>query len=703
MNFVFRLPRAIAALLMAAVISLGSLIRAQLQMYEPVSAASAAVSGEEKAMASEWFGLHILGVPRGEKAPFNFAYGCKTFRTHRGEWDVSLAGSREEAEKTSAVIQMKQKNGSLLVTCEAVLYKKYPVCEWTLYFKNASAEDTAVLRRIRALDASFDVGSEQSEPRLYYSKGGVNTADAFEPLTCALPEGIPLMFDPGDGRCSNDYMPFFNVNGGDGGLIAAIGWPGVWQAGFTRSADNGVRVTVGQKSIRGALKPGETVRSPLAAVLFYEGGVMKGQNVFRRWINACYYVNNQRQLLAAGSIEHDLMQHATTDNQIATLNTILATGNRVEAFWMDAGWYSGGETWYKGRGSWRPDPVRFPLGLKPLTDLGHAAGLKHVLWFEPESVDPGSDLYDREEYLLILPGRETRLYNFASSEAAAFMARLIDGKIKEFGLDIYRQDCNINPADFWNAGAEVTGEMREGFTENFYVTNFLAFWDYLLENNPGLIIDNCASGGRRICLETVRRSEVLWRCDSCHDAVAEQCHTYGLSYWLPLQGTGTLMLKDLSKAEAPNRDRYTDVYAFRSCLSSTLILSWNFSSFASDRAAFDLYADYVAEYMALRKYFTLDYYPLTPASTSAGRNLAMQFNDPSDGSGVVLAFRREDACKQTVTVRLNGLEDGAAYAVRDVDTGAEQVLSGALLAKKGLTVGIPEKPGAVIVRYSKVP
>ena len=92
MNFVFRLPRAIAALLMAAVISLGSLIRAQLQMYEPVSAASAAVSGEEKAMASEWFGLHILGVPRGEKAPFNFAYGCKTFRTHRGEWDVSLAG-----------------------------------------------------------------------------------------------------------------------------------------------------------------------------------------------------------------------------------------------------------------------------------------------------------------------------------------------------------------------------------------------------------------------------------------------------------------------------------------------------------------------------------------------------------------------------------------------------------------------------------
>ncbi|HQH62689.1 MAG TPA: GH36 C-terminal domain-containing protein, partial [Clostridiales bacterium] len=92
-----------------------------------------------------------------------------------------------------------------------------------------------------------------------------------------------------------------------------------------------------------------------------------------------------------------------------------------------------------------------------------------------------------------------------------------------------------------------------------------------------------------------------------------------------------------------------------------------------------------------------------PASTSAGRNLAMQFNDPSDGSGVVLAFRREDACKQTVTVRLNGLEDGAAYAVRDVDTGAEQVLSGALLAKKGLTVGIPEKPGAVIVRYSKVP
>lgn len=691
------------ALLLAAIMSLGSLIRADLQMYEPVSAEAALIGGEEKAMASDWFQNRLLGVARGETPAFDFAYGCKTFRANRAEWDISLAAGSDESGKISASIIMKQKNGGLLVTCEAVLYTDYPACEWTLTFHNNSDKDTAVLHRVRALDASFDIGSARGEPRLYYSKGGVNTADAFEPLTGILPAGIPVRFDPGDGRCSNDYMPFFNLNDGAGGLIAAIGWPGVWQAGFTNLRENGVRVTVGQKSLSGVLKPGETIRSPLAAVLFYEGGVMKGQNVFRRWLNGCYYINNQRQLLSAGSIEHDLMQHATTANQIETLNTILATGNRVEAFWMDAGWYVNGETWHKGRGSWRPDPVRFPLGLKPLTDLGHAAGLEHVLWFEPESVDPGSDLYDREDYLLILPDRETRLFNFANADAADFMARLIDAKIKEFGLDIYRQDCNINPADFWNAGAEVTGETREGFTENFYVTNFLAFWDYLLANNPGLIIDNCASGGRRICLETIRRSEVLWRCDSCHDATAEQCHTYGLSYWLPLQGTGTLMLKDLSKTEAPNRDSYTDAYAFRSCLSSTLILSWNFSSFAADRATFDLYAGYVAEYMELREYFTRDYYPLTPATTLTVRNLAMQFDDPASGSGIVLAFRREDARAQTVTVRLNGLEDGTMYLIRDIDTLTEQVLTGAQLAGKGLAIDIPEKPGAVILRYSKVP
>ena len=694
----------VLSFLLALIGALGSFVRADLQMYGTVDSAAAEVNTEELAMADTWFDENILGVLEGKPAAFDFRYGLKTFNNNRSDWETALAVSDGGEDKVLYCITLRQKNGGLLVTCEAVKYLKHPACEWTVYFENKGTANTPVLRNVYALNSCFRIGesSESVKSRLYYSKGGPNTTDAFAPLTKGLIPGIPARYNPGDGRCSNDYMPFFNLDLNGRGVIFAIGWPGVWEADFVNIADKSVKVTVGQKTLKGALKPGEKIRSPLSAVLFYDSGVMKGQNVFRRWLNDCYYVNNQRQILSAGSIEHNLMQYATIGNQIDTLNTLMKTGAPAEAFWMDAGWYVNGENWSRGRGSWRLDPARFPSGLKPLTDLGHEKGLKHVLWFEPESVDPGSDLYEKDEYLLALPGRDTKLYDFADGEAAQYMTELIDGKIKEYGIDIYRQDCNINPADFWNAGENVTGEKRAGFTENRYIMNFLTFWDSLLRDNPGLIIDNCASGGRRICLETIRRSEVLWRCDSCHDATAEQCHTYGLSYWLPLNGTGTLMLRDLSADEAPNRDKYTDSYAFRSCLSSTLILSWNFSSYEYSKDLFSQYGGYVDQYMDIRGYFVKDYYPLTPAATLNSQNLAMQYHDPGDGSGIVLAFRREESGISKTVASLNGLEAGAQYRVWDIDTGTATIAAGSKLMNRGLLISIPEKPGAVILKYAKV-
>lgn len=703
MSVFSKVLKLILSVILAFLGSLDSTVKANLQIYDPVNSTSAAISREELTMANEWFDENILCVLDGKPAAFDFNYGLKSFNNNLCEWETSLAKTETAEDKVQYTIELKQKSGDLLVTCEAVRYLDYPAVEWTLYFENKGIKDSHVLSKIYALNSCFPVGasSEAVKSRLHYSKGGPNTTDAFTPLTKDLFAGIPAKFNPGDGRCSNDYMPFFNLDLNNKGVIVAIGWPGVWEADFKNIANKNIKATVGQKSIKGDLNAGESIRSPLVAVLFYQTSVIKGQNIFRRWINDCYYVNNQKPILSAGSIEHNLMQYATIDNQTDTLHTILKTGAPVEAFWMDAGWYVNGETWYKGRGNWRLDPVRFPTGLKPLTDLGHANGLSHVLWFEPESVDPGTDLYDKNEYLLAIPGRETKLFNFASDEAAEYMMKLIDGKIKEYGLDIYRQDCNINPAEFWNAGFKVTGEKRTGFTENKYAVNFLKFWDYLLANNEGLIIDNCASGGRRICLETIRRSEVLWRCDSCHDATAEQCHTYGLSYWLPLNGTGTLMLRDLSAGEAPNRDKYTDSYAFRSCLSSTLILSWNFSSYESSKELFAQYTGYVDEYMDIRQYFTKDYYPLTPATVENTENLAMQYNDPSDESGIILAFRREDSAASEIKVTLFGLDSGSKYSVQDIDTGISTLIYGSTLMGGSFTITIPEQPGAVILKYSK--
>ena len=102
-------------------------------------------------------------------------------------------------------------------------------------------------------------------------------------------------------------------------------------------------------------------------------------------------------------------------------------------------------------------------------------------------------------------------------------------------LDVFRQDFNMDPLDYWNA-KDVPG--RTGMTQVKHVTGHLAFWDELRKRHPQLWIDSCASGGRRNDLETMRRSVPLLRSDYQFEPTGNQCQTYGISLWLPYFGTG---------------------------------------------------------------------------------------------------------------------------------------------------------------------
>jgi len=64
------------------------------------------------------------------------------------------------------------------------------------------------------------------------------------------------------------------------------------------------------------------------------------------------------------------------------------------------------------------------------------------------------------------------------------------------------------------------------------------FWDELRRRHPGMLIDNCASGGRRLDVESLRRSVPLWRSDYRFRDDRHQGMTYGLSFWIPYHGTG---------------------------------------------------------------------------------------------------------------------------------------------------------------------
>ncbi len=114
----------------------------------------------------------------------------------------------------------------------------------------------------------------------------------------------------------------------------------------------------------------------------------------------------------------------------------------------------------------------------------------------------------------------------------------MDRVLREQGIDLYRQDFNMDPLDFWRRN---DAPDRQGMTENLHVQGYLAYWDALRQRHPNLIIDSCASGGRRNDLETMRRAVALHPTDYNYSHLAaKQAFHHSLFQWLPYFGSNTL-------------------------------------------------------------------------------------------------------------------------------------------------------------------
>jgi alpha-galactosidase len=233
-----------------------------------------------------------------------------------------------------------------------------------------------------------------------------------------------------------------------------------------------------------------------------------------------------------------------------------------------------------------------------------------------------------------------------------------------------------------------------------HVTGYLAYWDELKRRHPDLLLDSCASGGRRVDLETMRRSVPRTRSDYLLEPIGEQCHTYGLASWLPYFGSGfmdTLTYQD-KKYNGPTAFGTNDAYVFRSVFCPVMI-------HCLDVRRMDLHYDTIralfAQWRRASPCLLGDFYPLTPYSTARDAWMAWQFDRPDLGSGMVQAFRRPDSLNDAARFKLSGLESNALYSIEDIDSPGARQTTGRKLIEEGWPVSIRNQPGAAVLIYSR--
>lgn len=657
--------------------------------FDTASYEELAVTEADKTNNKTWYDNNVVNaVKEGRKPAFDFALDGKKLSETLSDWKQSFGESYDYADGKGTEIILLNKKEAVQATVKAVWYEKTATCEWTVYLKNVGQNNSSVVSSFYPLDTTFDCAS----PYLYFSYGSEFKNTDFALRRNKIPSW-KVTLDTIDGRTSQTYLPFFNISGTNGGLTVGIGWSGEWKAEF--SSKNGTNVTVGQKTLEGYLTPGEEIRSPLVSLSAYTGkNALKGFNTFRQRVldSLPDYYGNMKTFAFAGAEGEANMAFVGEEGtkrliEIFESQNLLST---VDYAWYDAGWFDveGLGEWGATSGDWEVDTRRYPNGLKAVSDFLHEKNIGMILWYEPERIPDRSKIYQtgKTNGWLLSPDKKSKkftnyLWNMGDEEANKYMREHIDASIKENGVDFYRQDFNINPDVYWKNGDRDLYDGRKGFCENKYVVGEYKYLDYLVEQNPGLLIDNCASGGRRIDLEMCRRSIPLWRSDyNCinYPDLPEACQyqTYGLSLWLPLSNCGN----DWTKNE----------YDYRSFLGPIIECYPSFLNGDTEG-----YKKFTAEYERIKEYFLKNYYPLTPCTMSDKQTVVMQFGDEKEG--VVLVFARDKSKAGEKTFKLNGLKAGSNYVIKTIEGAAVATKSGAALTSEGFTLNTEKRTAYVIV------
>ncbi|MES2150932.1 MAG: alpha-galactosidase [Pseudomonadota bacterium] len=369
------------------------------------------------------------------------------------------------------------------------------------------------------------------------------------------------------GRTSHDCFPGAVVttagSTGDAGLAygAHLAWSGNHQQSIEWLHDDSYQWQLGEWLAPGEVRlaPGQSLQSPelvatlslhglngvaanfhaeLRARLPWQGGAMKPRPVHLNTWEGFYFDHQPEQLM-----------------QLA--DAAAAVG--IERFVLDDGWFHGRQHDRAALGDWWPDAGKYPQGLVPLARHVTDLGMEFGLWFEPEMVNPDSQLYRAHpDWALQLDGRpqltarNQLVLDIARPEVANYLFERIDALLRSLPISYIKWDHN---RDLTCAGGP---DGRSAYRTQ--VPAAYALMDRLRAAHPALEIESCSGGGGRIDFAVLRHSHRVWTSD-CIDAMSRVAIQRGFLQFFPPE----IMGAHIGTAPAHSTGR-SQAMAFRGAL-----------------------------------------------------------------------------------------------------------------------------------------
>jgi len=226
------------------------------------------------------------------------------------------------------------------------------------------------------------------------------------------------------------------------------------------------------------------------------------------------------------------------DHGIGQLKAIAdkAAAIGAERFVLDDGWFGTRRDDRSGLGDWIVSDAVYPQGLKPLVDHVTGLGMEMGIWFEPEMVNPDSDLFRAHpDWVLQIQGveqiafRHQFVLDISRTEVSHYLFERIDAILSDHDISYIKWDMNRDHNH--------PGDQRGRPRSDAQVRALWALLDRLRAKHPKLEIESCASGGGRADLGILAHTDRIWTSDT-NDAIDRQAIQHGASYFLPLEVLG---------------------------------------------------------------------------------------------------------------------------------------------------------------------
>lgn len=601
-----------------------------------------------------------------------------------GNRDVVLKYGSHQIDGNTLTLRVKDINADLFVNLIYHVYPKQDIIERHARIENRTPQ-TVTLESAQSAVWNLPPGTGYRLTHLAGKWAG-ETQVMQEPLQ----QGKTIL-ESRRGNTSHAANPWFALDldaTEEHGKVwfGGLAWSGNWKIVAEQTQYNQARVVGGFNDFDFSwpLKSGESLETPLFYAGFTDDGFGEASRLMHRLVRDEILPDRAhpkvRPLLYNSWEATEFKVDEPGQSELAEKAAKLG----VELFVVDDGWFGARNTDHAGLGDWVVNKQKFPNGMKTLISKVNGLGMKFGLWFEPEMVNPNSDLYRAHpDWAMSFPGRprtEARnqlILNMARDDVKEYIFGALDKMLAENNIEFIKWDMNRNFGEPGMANAPLD-QQKEMWVK--YVWNVYDIFDRLRAKYPKLEIESCSGGGGRADLGILRRVDEIWTSDNT-EAFDRLRIQEGFSMAYPAK----VMMAWVT--DVPNMNgRVTPLkFRFLVAMNGSLGIGSNLNRFSA--ADTKLATDMIALDKEIRLTVQMgDLYRLR--LPRAGSVSANQYVSADGRQSVVFAFLHSQQYMDPMpTVYLRGLDPDAVYRVRTIDNkllGKMPALSGAALMNKGL-------------------